>query len=85
MGFLGQWPSLCVEADQAFNLTSFALSLLLVCAPAARPWPLLCRLGRTVDMQFPSSHWGTHSAAAAALKNRNDPRCPCASVRCCCD
>jgi len=74
VGFLGQWPSLCVEADQAFNLTSFALSLLLV-----------CRLGRTVDMQFPSSHWGTHSAAAAALKNRNDPRCPCASVRCCCD
>lgn len=28
--FIGQLPSLCVEADQAFNLTSFALSLLLV-------------------------------------------------------
>ncbi|KAK9838098.1 hypothetical protein WJX81_001298 [Elliptochloris bilobata] len=28
--FLGQLPSLCVKADQAFNLTSFALSLLLV-------------------------------------------------------
>ena len=27
------WPSLTVEADEAFNLTSFALSLLLV-----RPW-----------------------------------------------
>ena len=28
--FIGQLPSLCLEADQAFNLTSFALSLLLV-------------------------------------------------------
>lgn len=37
--FLGQWPSLCVEADQAFNLTSFALSLLLVCAPSPPPGP----------------------------------------------
>ena len=27
---IGQLPSLCLEADQAFNLTSFALSLLLV-------------------------------------------------------
>ncbi len=28
--FFGQLPALCLEADQAFNLTSFALSLLLV-------------------------------------------------------
>ncbi|KAK9834162.1 hypothetical protein WJX81_003973 [Elliptochloris bilobata] len=27
---MGQWPSLCLESDQAVNLTSFALSLLLV-------------------------------------------------------
>lgn len=27
---LAHWPSLCLESDQAVNLTSFALSLLLV-------------------------------------------------------
>lgn len=32
---LAGWPSLCLESDQAVNLTSFALSLLLVCAPPA--------------------------------------------------
>jgi hypothetical protein len=48
------WPSLTVEADEAFNLTSFALSLLLVfrtnesysrwcaCGPCAmHSWPVL--------------------------------------------
>lgn len=34
-GGLAAWPSLCLESDQAVNLTSFALSLLLVCAPPA--------------------------------------------------
>jgi len=67
VGFLGQWPSLCVEADQAFNLTSFALSLLLVCAPAAPPWPPLRRLAEHADMHLTSSHWGTQPVAAAAM------------------
>ena len=44
---LAAWPSLCLESDQAVNLTSFALSLLLVCAP-----PALLPVTRTAAPQF---------------------------------
>ena len=37
------WPSLTVEADEAFNLTSFALSLLLVRSRTGRPPACGCR------------------------------------------
>ena len=42
---LAAWPSLCLESDQAVNLTSFALSLLLVCAPPAL-LPMTCTAAR---------------------------------------